>query len=69
MEVEKSIFWRLPYWKDIEVRHCIDLMHVEKNVCEFGRPTTEYSWKDKGRVEREPRSTGDEYLQRTHATN
>uniref|UniRef100_I1Q696 DUF4218 domain-containing protein n=1 Tax=Oryza glaberrima TaxID=4538 RepID=I1Q696_ORYGL len=29
-----SIFWRLPYWKDLEVRHCIDLMHVEKNVCE-----------------------------------
>nr|AAX96657.1 transposon protein, putative, CACTA, En/Spm sub-class [Oryza sativa Japonica Group] len=31
---KKSIFWRLPYWKDLEVRHCIDLMHVEKNVCE-----------------------------------
>nr|CAD39908.2 OSJNBa0065B15.12 [Oryza sativa Japonica Group] len=28
---KKSIFWRLPYWKDLEVRHCIDLMHVEKN--------------------------------------
>ena len=31
---KKSIFWRLPYWKDLDVRHCIDLMHVEKNVCE-----------------------------------
>jgi hypothetical protein len=31
---KKSIFWRLPYRKDLEVRHCIDLMHVEKNVCE-----------------------------------
>jgi hypothetical protein len=31
---KKSIFWRLPYWKDLEVRHCIDLIHVEKNVCE-----------------------------------
>nr|ABA97946.2 transposon protein, putative, CACTA, En/Spm sub-class [Oryza sativa Japonica Group] len=29
---KKSIFWRLPYWKDLEVRHCIDLMHVEKNL-------------------------------------
>nr|ABB47415.1 transposon protein, putative, CACTA, En/Spm sub-class [Oryza sativa Japonica Group] len=28
---KKSIFWRLPYWKDLDVRHCIDLMHVEKN--------------------------------------
>nr|ABA99172.2 transposon protein, putative, CACTA, En/Spm sub-class [Oryza sativa Japonica Group] len=31
---KKSIFWRLPYWKDLEVHHYIDLMHVEKNVCE-----------------------------------
>ena len=31
---KKSIFWWLPYWKDLDVRHCIDLMHVEKNVCE-----------------------------------
>jgi hypothetical protein len=31
---KKSIFWRLPYWEDLEVRHCIDLMHVEKNVCD-----------------------------------
>nr|AAX95013.1 transposon protein, putative, CACTA, En/Spm sub-class [Oryza sativa Japonica Group]ABA95448.1 transposon protein, putative, CACTA, En/Spm sub-class [Oryza sativa Japonica Group] len=31
---KKSIFWRLSYWNDLEVRHCIDLMHVEKNVCE-----------------------------------
>nr|AAS01963.1 putative transposon protein [Oryza sativa Japonica Group] len=31
---KKSIFWRLPYWMNLEVRHCIDLMHVEKNVCE-----------------------------------
>lgn len=31
---KKSIFWRLPYWKDLEVRHCIDLMHIEKNCCD-----------------------------------
>nr|ABA96885.1 transposon protein, putative, CACTA, En/Spm sub-class, expressed [Oryza sativa Japonica Group] len=29
---KKSIFWRLLYWKDLEVHHCIDLMHVEKNL-------------------------------------
>ncbi|XP_060969844.1 uncharacterized protein LOC133037053 [Cannabis sativa] len=30
----KSIFFRLPYWKDLLVRHCLDVMHIEKNVCE-----------------------------------
>jgi hypothetical protein len=27
-------FWELPYWKDLDIRHSIDVMHVEKNVCE-----------------------------------
>ncbi|KAI3682163.1 hypothetical protein L2E82_50097 [Cichorium intybus] len=31
---KKSIFWELPYWKHLEVRHCLDIMHIEKNVCE-----------------------------------
>jgi hypothetical protein len=31
---KKSIFWELPYWKNLEVHHSIDVMHVEKNVCE-----------------------------------
>ncbi|KAM6593623.1 hypothetical protein CsatA_001328 [Cannabis sativa] len=30
----KSISFRLPYWKDLLVRHCLDVMHIEKNVCE-----------------------------------
>jgi hypothetical protein len=30
---KRSIFWNLPYWKDLMVRHAIDTMHVEKNVC------------------------------------
>lgn len=29
---KKSVFWQLDYWKHLDVRHCIDLMHVEKNV-------------------------------------
>jgi hypothetical protein len=29
-----SIFWELSYWKDLDVHHSIDVMHVEKNVCE-----------------------------------
>jgi hypothetical protein len=31
---KQSIFWELPYWKDLDVRHSFDVMHVEKNVCE-----------------------------------
>jgi hypothetical protein len=30
---KRSIFWNLPYWKDLMVCHAIDVMHVEKNVC------------------------------------
>jgi hypothetical protein len=30
---KRSIFWNLPYWKDLMVHHAIDVMHVEKNVC------------------------------------
>jgi len=31
---KKSIFFDLPYWSKVKVRHCIDVMHVEKNVCD-----------------------------------
>ncbi|XP_074292008.1 uncharacterized protein LOC141618840 [Silene latifolia] len=31
---KNSIFWDLPYWKHLSVRHCIDVMPVEKNVCD-----------------------------------
>ena len=30
---KKSIFWELPYWKFLEVRSAIDVMHVTKNLC------------------------------------
>jgi hypothetical protein len=30
---KKSIFWKLEYWKDLEVRSSIDVMHVTKNLC------------------------------------
>ncbi|XP_048604901.1 uncharacterized protein LOC125582315 [Brassica napus] len=29
---KRSIFFDLPYWKDLPVRHNIDVMHVEKNL-------------------------------------
>jgi hypothetical protein len=31
---KQYIFWELPYCKDLDVHHSIDVMHVEKNVCE-----------------------------------
>ncbi|XP_056695749.1 uncharacterized protein [Spinacia oleracea] len=27
-----SVFWRLPYWRFLFVRHSLDVMHIEKNV-------------------------------------
>ncbi|XP_042437111.1 uncharacterized protein LOC122023086 [Zingiber officinale] len=31
---KKSIFFNLPYWKYLHVRHCLDVMHIEKNIFE-----------------------------------
>jgi len=31
---KRSIFFYLPYWCKLDVRHCIDVMNVEKNVCD-----------------------------------
>ena len=31
---KKSIFYELPYWSDLELKHNMDFMHIEKNVCE-----------------------------------
>ena len=31
---KKSIFFELEYWKHLLVRHLLDVMHIEKNVCE-----------------------------------
>jgi hypothetical protein len=30
---KKSIFWELEYWKFLDVRSAIDVMHVMKNLC------------------------------------
>ena len=29
---KRYVFFDLPYWSSLDVRHCIDVMHVEKNV-------------------------------------
>ncbi|KAL6191518.1 hypothetical protein ACLB2K_037908 [Fragaria x ananassa] len=31
---KKSLFFELPYWEELLVRHNLDVMHIEKNVCE-----------------------------------
>nr|GEW38040.1 hypothetical protein [Tanacetum cinerariifolium] len=31
---KRSIFLELKYWPHLHVRHCLDVMHIEKNVCE-----------------------------------
>lgn len=31
---KKSIFFELEYWEKLYVRHCLDVMHIEKNDCD-----------------------------------
>ena len=31
---KKSVFYDLSYWPDLVVRHAIDVMHIENNVCD-----------------------------------
>jgi Transposase family tnp2/Domain of unknown function (DUF4218) len=31
---KKSILWNLPYWHELDIRHCLDGMHIIKNICE-----------------------------------
>ena len=30
---KKSIFWELPYWEVVDIRHAIDVMYLTKNMC------------------------------------
>ena len=31
---KKSIFFNLPYWSSLLICHNLDVMHIEKNICE-----------------------------------
>jgi len=31
---KRSMFFDFPYWTNLHVQHCLDVMHVEKNVCD-----------------------------------
>ena len=30
----RSTLWDLEYWKDLDLRHNLDVMHIEKNICD-----------------------------------
>ncbi|CAN1289768.1 hypothetical protein LINPERPRIM_LOCUS20432 [Linum perenne] len=32
--VKRSIFFTLPYWQKLNLRHNLDVMHIEKNICD-----------------------------------
>lgn len=31
---KKSIFFELPYWENNLIRHSLDVMHIEKHICD-----------------------------------
>ena len=31
---KKSIFFELEYWSKLKLRHNLDVMHIEKNICD-----------------------------------
>jgi len=30
----KSALWKLPYWQHLKLPHNLDMMHIEKNICD-----------------------------------
>ncbi|KAH7858626.1 hypothetical protein Vadar_025992 [Vaccinium darrowii] len=32
---KKNIFFDLPYWETLNLRHCLDVMHIGKNICDI----------------------------------
>ncbi|KAL6141538.1 hypothetical protein ACLB2K_059826 [Fragaria x ananassa] len=51
---KKSIFFDLPYWEVLPLRHNLDVMHIEKNVCESVL-TTILDVNGKSKIENESR--------------
>ncbi|KAK9936382.1 hypothetical protein M0R45_013227 [Rubus argutus] len=47
---KRSIFFDLPYWEELPLRHNLDVMHIEKNVCESIIGTILHSGKSKDGV-------------------
>ena len=34
MFTRRSTLWDLEYWKDLDLRRNLDVMHIEKNICD-----------------------------------
>ena len=50
---QKSAWWGLSYWKDLLLPHNLDVMHIEKNICEkYSLDIVESGGQDKGHNER-----------------
>jgi hypothetical protein len=32
---KRRVFFELPYWSSFLIRHNLDVMHIEKNICEI----------------------------------
>jgi len=56
---KKSIFWELPYWKDLLLCHNLDVMHIEKNFFDNIMNTI---LNVPGKTEDTPKSQGWTYL-------
>nr|AAV44163.1 putative polyprotein [Oryza sativa Japonica Group] len=77
------IFWELPYWEFLDVRHAIDVMHLIKNLCVnllgflgvYGKSkdtlearTDLKHMKQRGDLHPEPKEKGSHYLSPTSYT-
>lgn len=31
---KRAFFFELPYWESLAIRHMLDIMHIEKNLCD-----------------------------------
>jgi hypothetical protein len=33
--IRRGGLWKLPYWPTLKLRHNLDVIHIEKNICEY----------------------------------
>jgi len=64
-----SIFFKLPYWKDLLVRHNLDPMHIEKNNIEIFWDNNGTRWKNKGHIKGTTRYAENGYSELTSSNS
>ena len=47
----KSAWWKLPCWKDLQLPHNLDVMHIEKNMLQTPWNNAKNGGQDKGYTE------------------